>query len=196
MKRLKLPKGWVDPIKLNHLVKTNNVEYSQFDLLKPPYPFKDNTFDLVLADQILEHFTGKQILKIMEELHRVMKNNSKLIIKTPHYSNANGLTSIDHKNFFGVETFHFLYSLYGEFHGRFKPNYKVNLIWKKEDYNGGFMKLIAKIGNRLSNINPQRSERYLGNYIGGFEAIEYEIELIKLYLEESSGGIKNENTLC
>ena len=164
---------------LERMVRTDNVNYIPFNLLEFPYPFKEDQFELVVADGILEHFTGEQIPKIIKELHRVMKSNSKLIIKTPHYSNATGLTMMDHRNFFGVETFHFLYEVYEGFLGMFKPNLKVKLIWKHERYNRHLIKVIAKIGNWFLNLNPRRSERYFANYLGGFEGIEYEIEVLK-----------------
>lgn len=44
-------------------------------------PFKDNSFDLVIASHVLEHL---DFIKSLDEIHRVLKNKGKLKAKVPH----------------------------------------------------------------------------------------------------------------
>lgn len=62
---------------IRNLVKT---EVYKIDGRKTP--FEDNTFDLVVIIDFLEHISTERIF--IEELRRIMKNNSKLIINVPY----------------------------------------------------------------------------------------------------------------
>ena len=82
-----------------------NVDWQ--DLTKPdvkhdlnvlPYPFKDDTFDLIEAFHVLEHLDKP--FSIMKELHRIMKPGGSLVIKVPHFSR--GLTHAEHAHGFDV----------------------------------------------------------------------------------------------
>jgi len=62
-------KGWV------------NLDFSELglaevkhDMLKFPYPFKDNEFDYILASHVLEHFYYEEITKIMNEFIGLLKS--------------------------------------------------------------------------------------------------------------------------
>lgn len=73
------------------------------DLNKFPYPFKKEQFDLVLAENILEHL--KDIPKVMEEIHKISKNGARLLITTGHFSGIDSFTDPTHKHFFTSRTF-------------------------------------------------------------------------------------------
>lgn len=47
-----------------------------FDLDHIPYPFKDNTADEVLMDNVLEHV--QDISKVLSEIYRILKDNGRL----------------------------------------------------------------------------------------------------------------------
>jgi len=75
------------------------------DLDKFPYPFCDSEFDLVICDNILEHLDD--IIKVMEEIHRIAKNNARVAITVPHFSSDDSFTDITHKHFFSRRSFDF-----------------------------------------------------------------------------------------
>lgn len=55
-------------------------------------PFSDNTFDIVLAIEVIEHIEKyDDLLFLFNEVYRVLKNKGKFIFTTP-----NGLHSFDH----------------------------------------------------------------------------------------------------
>ncbi len=75
------------------------------DLNKIPWPFKDNEFDTVILDDVLEHL--EDTLKVVEEVHRITKNHGLVKISTPHFSSDNFYTDITHKRAFSSRSFDF-----------------------------------------------------------------------------------------
>ena len=70
-----------------------------------PWPFEDCSFDRVLLKHVIEHVSD--VVKTMEEIHRVGKNGAKVLIITPHYSSSNSWTDPTHKQHLGFYTFEF-----------------------------------------------------------------------------------------
>lgn len=54
------------------------------DLLKFPWPFKDNSVDEIVCNHFFEHIDGLQRPKFMDEMHRVMKKGAKAVITVPY----------------------------------------------------------------------------------------------------------------
>lgn len=52
------------------------------DLEVVPYPFDSNTFDMIEAEDVLEHVTD--LVAVMEELGRILKVGGTLWIRGPH----------------------------------------------------------------------------------------------------------------
>ena len=73
------------------------------DLNKFPYPFRSNQFDEIFAENILEHLDN--IPKVMEEIHRICKNEAKIFISTSHFTSIDSFTDPTHKHFFTSRTF-------------------------------------------------------------------------------------------
>ena len=102
------------------------------DLDKYPYPFKDNTFDVVFANMVLEHLDSK--IKPIEELWRIIKPNGIIFAIVPYYNSKGALTHIDHKQFFDEGTYKRFDGLnHRDLHAsktkvRFEINYKLFCI--------------------------------------------------------------------
>ena len=95
---LKPEKGYINV----DFVKREGVDVIH-NLEKFPYPFKDNEFDEVLVDNVLEHL--EDTIKVMEELHRISKHNGIIKIIVPHYSSCGAFNHLTHKRYFGSSTF-------------------------------------------------------------------------------------------
>jgi ubiquinone/menaquinone biosynthesis C-methylase UbiE len=52
-------------------------------------PFKNNTFHIVTSTEVIEHFLEGE--RFLREVHRILKNNGKLILTTPNRSRITAL---------------------------------------------------------------------------------------------------------
>ncbi|MBS3150791.1 methyltransferase domain-containing protein [Candidatus Woesearchaeota archaeon] len=73
------------------------------DLEKFPYPFKDNTFEIVYCHHILEHM--ENLLGVMEELWRISKPNAKIHIYGPITGSFEVECDLTHKRSLNSQTF-------------------------------------------------------------------------------------------
>ncbi|MEM4247194.1 MAG: methyltransferase domain-containing protein [Candidatus Woesearchaeota archaeon] len=76
-----------------------NVDYYfpadvRHDLNKFPYPFKDESFDFILASAIMEHLDDD--IAFLKECHRLLKKRGKILISVPHQFSA-WRTNPEHK---------------------------------------------------------------------------------------------------
>jgi len=113
--------------------KLHKEGYVNLDIVNPadvvadvrePLPFKDNNFDRIEADNLMEHM-GDEFLGLMNECYRVMKPGGVLWIKVPNardwFDGAAGDPT--HKRFFTPRTFGYLtigdahYERYGSTYG-------------------------------------------------------------------------------
>jgi SAM-dependent methyltransferase len=75
------------------------------DLNKYPYPFDNNTFDEVFADNVMEHLNDLQ--GPMEELSRICKKNAVIDIIVPLAPTMFAFRDPTHKLFFTYRTFEY-----------------------------------------------------------------------------------------
>jgi SAM-dependent methyltransferase len=65
------------------------------DLDHFPYPIRDNSFGQVRAIHVVEHVSN--IIRMMEELHRVLVPGGQAVIVTPHYTDFSSFCDPTHK---------------------------------------------------------------------------------------------------
>jgi SAM-dependent methyltransferase len=105
------------------------------DLDSFPYPFADHCFDEVRAIHVIEHVSD--VMKTMEEFHRLSRKGGKVFIVTPHYTDFSSFCDPTHR--WHLNSFSFRYfgednAGYGYYsHVRFREN-KVHVkllnLWK------------------------------------------------------------------
>lgn len=87
---------------LNGWVNVDKIRLPGVDVVhdsnKFPYPFDDNTAEYILMKSVLEHLDD--VIKVMEEIHRILKPNGKVEIIVPYYKHRNAFTDPTHKHFF------------------------------------------------------------------------------------------------
>jgi SAM-dependent methyltransferase len=83
------------------------------DLDRFPYPFADQSFDRVTAIHVIEHLSD--VIRAMEEFHRLLCTGGTLRIETPHYTDFSSFCDPTHKSH--LTSFSFRY--FGEDHGGF-----------------------------------------------------------------------------
>ena len=155
------------------------------DLSKFPYPFEENSFDLVESDHCLEHLPNP--FNVMKEVHRISKNGAEVIIKVPHFSR--GFTHAEHKAGFDVT---FPYYFQKDFKGGYQgvefqvkkvklrwfaqPYFKKSVLSKFQFYSASFLGLIFDF---FANMSPFICSRVWCFWVGGFEEVSFYLETKK-----------------
>ncbi len=75
------------------------------DLNSFPYPFEANSFDEIRLIHVIEHLDS--ILRVMEEIHRLVRPGGRVTIITPHYTDFQSWNDPTHK--WHLTTFSFRY---------------------------------------------------------------------------------------
>jgi len=149
------------------------------DLNNLPYPFEDNTFDLIEADHVLEHLDDP--FGVMRELHRISKNNGEVLIRVPHFSR--GFSHPEHKRGFDVTfPFYFKKDFRGGYMGVEYDVKTMKFSWFAQKYlkkqtlsrpvyfTASFFNIIFSF---FANLSPVLCGRVWCFIVGGFEEIEF-----------------------
>ncbi len=75
------------------------------DLNSYPWPWQDDSFDTVLAMDILEHLDD--FVKAMEEIHRILKFSGLATIRVPYWNHSCAYIDPTHKRGYHERTFDF-----------------------------------------------------------------------------------------
>ena len=149
------------------------------DLNEFPYPFPDNSFNLIEADHVIEHLEDP--FRVIEELHRILEREGKLIIRVPHFSR--GSTHPEHKKGFDVSFPYYFNPLFkGGYSGVEFTLEKMKLVWFSQPhlkksvlsapayYLGSVLGIIIDF---FANLSPFLCSRLWCFLVGGFEEIEF-----------------------
>jgi SAM-dependent methyltransferase len=60
-----------------------------------PYPFRDSSFDALQAVHVIEHVGD--VMKTMEEFHRLVRARGEVLIVTPHYTDFSSFCDPTHR---------------------------------------------------------------------------------------------------
>ncbi len=109
-----------------------------------PWPLESDSFSEIICQDVIEHLND--LVKVMEEIHRVGKAGAVIRITTPHYSSHNSYTDPTHKQHLGLFSFDY-------FTGANQWDFytKVRFQKKKADlyfYPGWINKVIWRIAKR------------------------------------------------
>lgn len=122
------------------------------DLNVRPWPFPSDRFDLILAQDVVEHLDD--VVAVMEEMHRVCRAGGVVEIVVPHFSSSNAFTDPSHRRFFS----RFSFDYFAEDHAlafystaRFKV-LTANLIFQPTLAN----KVVHRLANRFPRAYEQR----------------------------------------
>lgn len=71
------------------------------DIENLPLPFRDEEFDGILYQDVLEHV---KYIPVLCDLHRILKKGGKLIVRVLHFTSKLNFIDPTHKNLFSVNT--------------------------------------------------------------------------------------------
>lgn len=138
------------------------------DLERFPWPIEESRFDLIICRDIIEHLND--VVRTMEEFHRISKPGGRIEICTPHFSHPNSFHDPTHKH-------HFTFGSFDYFTGdRAYPRYlkcqfrmvKKQLIFDKHEI----------IGKALARLNSRHYEKQFSHLFPP-RGLFFEIEVVK-----------------
>lgn len=156
------------------------------DFNKFPYPFADNTFDLIEAFHVIEHLDRP--FSVMSELHRILKPEGVLIVKVPHFSR--GFTHAEHAHGFDV-TFPLYFdkqfsSVFSGYTGTDFKLKKLTMRWSAFSHvlqRMGYgkatistLRVLNLVISGAANLSPNFCSRIWCFWVGGFEEIEFQFD--------------------
>ena len=91
------------------------------DIEKRPWPVQSESFDKVLAIDVLEHLND--VIGAVEECHRVLRPGGLLFIHTTYWNTKQSFTDPTHKHFFTENSFDFFCpgTMFGDKYGFYSP---------------------------------------------------------------------------
>jgi SAM-dependent methyltransferase len=83
----------IAPERFSTAIREHNLDIRKVDFEREPVPFRDETFELVLFNEVFEHLRIDLIFT-MGEVARVMKTGGKLLLSTPNLRSVRGLWNL------------------------------------------------------------------------------------------------------
>lgn len=144
------------------------------NLDKFPYPFKNNQFETIIADNIVEHL--ENIPRFMEEIHRICKNGAIIKITTGHFSGIDTFTDPTHKHFFTSRTFDYFIPQTDLYELKYtKAQFKKNkVVLGPQNSNNFALNALLGLINKYKVIYEKRFA-----FIFPVGVIFYELEVVK-----------------
>jgi SAM-dependent methyltransferase len=145
------------------------------DLSSLPWPFPANRFDEILMINVLEHL--ENIVRNMEELHRISAPGARLTIRVPYWNSPAQASDPTHKSMFNEVTFDFFDPTTR--HGRERAYYtSAKFRIRKKTY---FTLVSERLPNpRVTWAPIKLILKLLARHLGGIIwAIEVELEVLK-----------------
>jgi len=151
------------------------------DLNKFPWPFKDDEFDYINAEQILEHLDD--IPHALRELWRISKNRGRIHIAVPHYASPGAWFDLTHKHPFGWMSLDYMaankihkHSVGKGYSYEYGQKEKFNVLRRKFIF-GRFNKLIGV--SLFAHAFPVVYEMFNLAYMLPPRHMEFELEVVK-----------------
>lgn len=141
-----------------------------WDLNCFPWPLPDSQFKEVLAFDVLEHLDN--LVKVMEEIHRITAPGAIVHITVPHFSSANAFRDPTHRHYFSWFSFHYFT---GENQWGF---YSACRFRRRRSSLVFYPTLLNKLVWRLANRWPENYERRWAWMFPGF-FLSFELEVVK-----------------
>jgi len=144
------------------------------NLEKIPYPFKDNSFDIIYANQVLEHL-DISLDRVLGELCRICKPGGVIKIIVPHALCVGAFSDPTHKKFFTWFTFDY----FGENEQSYYSKTRVKILKKKFFYMTGrkSSKLLRPL-EWIINSSPKIYSHFFA-FIFPISTLYFEMEPVK-----------------
>lgn len=158
------------------IVKLDGVDVVH-DLSKYPYPFEENTFDEIVAIDVIEHLPST--VQVIEELYRISSPNAKILVHVPYWNHRVGYGDITHLRVFDFESFDFFDPSTRQ--GKKRPYYShARFKIEKIKYTLGFSFCGFKFGFKMHHHGFGRCVKELFKYFSNtISTLEFHLTAIK-----------------
>lgn len=111
--------------------------------LNKPLPYETSSVDLIYSDNVFEHIDN--LLGLMQECHRVLKENGKLVIKVPYFKSKHAFVDPTHVNFFTLQSMDYYVenTHFNNEYRFFNESFKSQEIFVDDNDMSFFKKLVA-----------------------------------------------------
>ena len=116
------------------------------DLNRPPYPLRDDSFDLLVLNNVIEHLPD--VVAVMAELHRIAKPDGEVRIKTPHFSSLYSWQDPTHRHHLAYDSFD--YFTEDTTHSNFYSDHRFEIVEKQILFGKSLISVIPRLLWRLS----------------------------------------------
>jgi len=141
--------------------------------LEEKLPLKDNSFDEIIGNHILEHINN--LNGLMKELNRISKKGGLIKIKVPFYLSVGAFMDPTHKRFFTPFTMNYFCDSHYNYETTNKPLFKLLKVKLRYTFT---RKIINFFINPLINLNHNIYCKFFAGIIPCSE-IYYELKVLK-----------------
>lgn len=175
---LSYKKDWIN-VDFNREVKAD----IYCDLTKK-LPFKTNSVDEVLMDNVLEHIKEDKYFKFIDELYRICKNGATIKFYVPHFTGLAAFKHPAHYMYFGIGSFGPMKigtPQAGERYNKARFEVKERLmLLHHSSHNFAWANAPARILDNFFNLGGENMKLIWEKInLFGFEEIYYELKVVK-----------------
>jgi len=172
--------------------KKSNLKYIQASCTN--LPFDDNSFDVIVSFETLEHLAEQQHMLI--EFNRVLKNDGLLMISTPdkeHYSDATGFTNEYHVKELYKDEFKTLLDTHWKNQQWYSQAMTFNSVIEKHDSTTNRYSTDILSGEELQSNKPMLTPMYYIVLATNNNQIEFQYPDLHLFADKQQSVYEHYN---
>jgi len=124
------------------------------DLNVPPLPFKEDLFDEINCQNIIEHLDN--FLPFMEDVWRILRHDGVINILTAHCSGPQAFSDPTHRSFYSYNSFRYFTE---DYIYNFYTKARFEIVERKIVFATGRLRFFNPLVNPIINLFPNLYER-------------------------------------
>lgn len=144
----------------------------QHDLNTYPWPFPDNSFDVLVMRNVIEHVAD--VVKLMEEAHRLLLPGADLFITTPHFSSLYSYQDPTHVRHLAYDSLEYFTDKTK--HSNFYSTKRFAIAGRGIDFGKSFP--FSFIARSLFAISPHKYEKHFA-FIFPANSVWFHLKAVK-----------------
>lgn len=137
-----------------------------------PYPVDDDAFDVILLANVIEHV--RNVVGLMEEIHRVGSGGADVIISTPHFSSLYSYQDPTHVRHMALDSMD--YFTENTKHSNFYSGVRFRMVEKRLDFGRSFP--LSYIARALCRLSSRKYEKHFA-FIFPANQLHFHMQVVK-----------------